>query len=143
MVFQRISPRRRPAPYAALILVALSTGCSGDGADDADGLPEQLSGWELFSDIAEQTPAEGVVPYEVKSPLFTDNALKHRFMRLPPGEAATYDDDGAWGFPEGTVLVKTFAFPVDPWYQVGDPRLVLALLLSTIGFAVASLRGRG
>jgi len=38
---------------------------------------------------------------------------------------------------------KTFAFPLDPWVQLGDPRLLLALLFSTIGFAVSSIRSRG
>jgi hypothetical protein len=38
---------------------------------------------------------------------------------------------------------KTFAFPLDPWFQLGDPRLLLALLFSTIGFAVSSIRSRG
>ncbi len=28
---------------------------------------------------------------------------------------------------------KTIAFPIDPWFQLGDPRLVLALLLACIG----------
>ncbi len=28
---------------------------------------------------------------------------------------------------------KTIAFPIDPWIQLGDPRLVLALLFATIG----------
>lgn len=28
---------------------------------------------------------------------------------------------------------KTIAFPIDPWIQLGDPRLVLALLLGLIG----------
>ena len=37
---------------------------------------------------------------------------------------------------------KTFAFPIDPWFQLGDPRLILALLFSTIGFAVSSIRPR-
>jgi hypothetical protein len=30
-------------------------------------------------------------------------------------------------------IEKTIAFPVDPWYQLGDPRLVLAMLLGLIG----------
>ncbi len=34
---------------------------------------------------------------------------------------------------------KTIAFPVDPWFQLGDPRLVLALLLGLIGFALSWL----
>jgi hypothetical protein len=28
---------------------------------------------------------------------------------------------------------KTIAFPIDPWFQLGDPRLVLGLLLALIG----------
>ena len=28
---------------------------------------------------------------------------------------------------------KTIAFPIDPWVQLGDPRLVLALILGLIG----------
>jgi hypothetical protein len=28
---------------------------------------------------------------------------------------------------------KTIAFPIDPWVQLGDPRLVLALLLGLLG----------
>jgi hypothetical protein len=32
---------------------------------------------------------------------------------------------------------KTFAFPIDPWGQLGDPRLVLGLLLGLIGCALS------
>ena len=32
---------------------------------------------------------------------------------------------------------KTIAFPIDPWAQLGDPRLVLALLLGLIGCALS------
>ena len=28
---------------------------------------------------------------------------------------------------------KTIAFPIDPWFHLGDPRLLLALLLLVIG----------
>lgn len=37
-------------------------------------------------------------------------------------------------------IEKTIAFPLDPWLQLGDPRLVLALLLLVIGFAWQALR---
>ena len=41
---------------------------------------------------------------------------------------------------------KTIAFPIDPWFQLGDPRLVLALLFGLIGCALswreAARRGR-
>ncbi len=40
---------------------------------------------------------------------------------------------------------KTIAFPIDPWMQLGDPRLVLALLLGLIGCGLSwlmSTRGK-
>lgn len=39
-------------------------------------------------------------------------------------------------------MLKTVAFPVDPWMHLGDPRLVLALLLLVVGLALQSLAGR-
>jgi hypothetical protein len=35
---------------------------------------------------------------------------------------------------------KSFAFPVDPWFQLGDPRFVLGLLFAVIGLGVGALR---
>ena len=32
---------------------------------------------------------------------------------------------------------KTIAFPIDPWIQLGDPRVVLALLFGLIGCALS------
>ena len=43
-------------------------------------------------------------------------------------------------------MTKTIAFPIDPWFQLGDPRLVLALLFLCVGLAVqpfAARRGAG
>jgi len=34
-------------------------------------------------------------------------------------------------------MAKTIAFPIDPWFQAGDPRLLLALILGLIGFALS------
>jgi len=39
-------------------------------------------------------------------------------------------------------MQKTITFPVDPWFQLGDPRLVLGLLLLVLGFAYQALAAR-
>lgn len=39
-------------------------------------------------------------------------------------------------------MLKTFAFPIDPWFQLGDPRLVLGLLLLVVGFALQAAAAR-
>lgn len=40
-------------------------------------------------------------------------------------------------------MAKTIAFPVDPWLSLGDPRLLLALILAVIGLALTRLRRAG
>jgi hypothetical protein len=34
-------------------------------------------------------------------------------------------------------MKKTIAFPIDPWFQLGDPRIVLALAFGLIGFGLS------
>jgi hypothetical protein len=34
-------------------------------------------------------------------------------------------------------IEKTIAFPIDPWFQLGDPRLLLALIFLVVGLAVS------
>ena len=51
------------------------------------------------------------MPYDVNARLFTDYALKHRFIYLPPGKKIGYEPDEVWDFPVGTIVIKTFAYP--------------------------------
>jgi uncharacterized repeat protein (TIGR03806 family) len=90
---------------------------------------DKLSEWHLFEDASTQTPADRVVPYQVASPLFSDYATKFRFMYVPKVKTIGYRDDGAWDFPEGTILVKTFAYPKDVAKPYDDLRLMETRLL--------------
>jgi hypothetical protein len=86
-------------------------GIGGEGGTGG-GVPDLLSGWGLFTDIRNQIPAPGVIPFEVTSPLFTDGALKHRFVTLTEGGTIEYTNDSSrWESPVGTIYAKTFAFP--------------------------------
>ena len=40
-------------------------------------------------------------------------------------------------------MAKTIAFPLDPWFQLGDPRLVLALILGLVATGLSWRFGRG
>ena len=44
-------------------------------------------------------------------------------------------------------MTKTIAFPIDPWFQLGDPRLLLGLALGVLGLGsqlwIVSRRARG
>jgi uncharacterized repeat protein (TIGR03806 family) len=90
---------------------ALSDECSADL--QSQGKCDTLVGYGIFADAAAQTPAAGVVPYDVIAPLFADFAAKHRFLKLPAGAKMTYDPTALWTIPIGAIAVKTFAYPRD------------------------------
>ncbi len=69
-----------------------------------------LEEWKLFSDATSQEPSQRVEPYDVISPLWSDGTFKRRFIHLPDEKTIDYASEGPWGFPVGTVLVKTFSY---------------------------------
>jgi uncharacterized repeat protein (TIGR03806 family) len=89
---------------------------------------DSLEALGLFEDAILQTPAKGVVPYDVIAPLYADESLKLRFMVLPEGTQATYDPTAMWDYPDGTRFIKTFFFYAD----AGDPSLGRRLLETRI-----------
>jgi len=109
----------------ALIAGALALALAGAaGAQPAPSAPnmrlilapqpaQRLSAYGLFADIAAQRPASGVVAYDLATPLFSDYALKRRYVFIPPGQHAQARGEAVFDFPIGTVLIKTFAFAAD------------------------------
>jgi len=92
--------------------------------------PQRLSEFALFEgDPRRQRAARDVVPYDVNTPLFSDYTTKYRFVRLPPGSAATYHSDETFEFPVGTVLVKTFAYWLDRRDAIAGERLIETRIL--------------
>ena len=82
--------------------------------------PSLLSQTGAFANLADLTPAPGLVPYTVNSPLWSDGAVKYRWIALPnDGNRNTLEEKirfspiDDWQFPEGTVFIKHFALPVD------------------------------
>jgi len=72
-----------------------------------------LAALDVFeAPAAAQVPAGEVVPYDVVAPLWSDGARKRRFLWLPPGTRPAIEGD-TWDLPVGSVLVKTFSFPID------------------------------
>ncbi len=73
-----------------------------------------LSSYGFFvGDLKSLKPASGVLPYTINSPLFSDYAFKSRFVKIPEGAKAAYNESDVFDFPEGTVLIKNFYYPKD------------------------------
>ena len=80
--------------------------------------PRRLSETGLFASIPDHAMAPGVIPYAVNSPQWSDGAQAVRFLALPsrPGPAGGPEpvpievvDANGWNFPDGTVVVNSFA----------------------------------
>jgi uncharacterized repeat protein (TIGR03806 family) len=78
----------------------------------AEAPAPKLSDYRLFRDPGARQP-NGLTPYGLNTPLFSDYAEKYRFLYLPPGAKARYRAEGVLDFPVGATLVKTFAYPAD------------------------------
>ncbi len=96
--------------------------------------PARLSAYNLFA----WDPATGftfnpvgdrVVPYDLNAALFSDYAVKHRAIYVPPGGAMTFDPDQAFELPVGSIIVKNFAFPADLRAPTEDVTLIETRLL--------------
>ena len=86
---------------------------------DLSAVPlEKLSDYNFFEgDIANLEAVNGVVLYELNTPLFSNYAAKKRFVYLPNGPA-TYNENDVFEFPVGSVIIKNFYFNND----IRDPQ---------------------
>ncbi|MFM8844663.1 MAG: hypothetical protein ACKOGN_02035 [Gammaproteobacteria bacterium] len=100
---------------AVLALAAFLAGCTPQEAQPvfhAERNPATLADWQVLQIRAGVLgPTNGVIPYELNTPLFSDYAHKLRTVWLPAGTRAGYGADGALQLPVGSILSKTFYYP--------------------------------
>jgi uncharacterized repeat protein (TIGR03806 family) len=104
---------------------APATGCIVP--DSADAQPMLLSQTGCVNPAKPTEAASSLIFYDVNSPLWSDAAVKERFVSLPAGskihvkdcsaepdtcmpidQGGTGEDEGHWDLPVGTVLMKSF-----------------------------------
>jgi uncharacterized repeat protein (TIGR03806 family) len=78
------------------------------GAAAPDTIPSLLSATGCTDPNDATLPYEGLVPYDLNAPFWSDGAAKDRWIGLPNGTTITREADGDWSFPNGTVIVKNF-----------------------------------
>ena len=125
----------------ALALAAFVTGCARVPQPVhyfAEGKPDKLSDWHLVEAHDGRLVANtDVVPYDLNTPLFSDYAHKFRTVWMPQGKAAKYDPEGPFDFPVGTVLTKTFFYPL-PTGAPHDTKAVARAYDTTRDFAAGA-----
>lgn len=106
----------RLAAVAILVLSGMLTSCRDTTPQlfGSNNYPAQLSAWQLLQvEDGQLTVNDETLPYQLATPLFSDYALKLRTVWLPDGMSANYRDDQPFDFPVGTVISKTFYYPID------------------------------
>jgi uncharacterized repeat protein (TIGR03806 family) len=109
----------------------------------AGSLPPLLSQTGVFSNTPSMTPVDGLVPYSPNTPLWSDGALKTRYVAVPnnggiltPDQQIAFATNGSWTFPAGTVFVKTFELNTDTTHPNARHRLETRLLVRDINGGV-------
>ena len=114
------------AVIGALAALAITLGCA-PRADTpvffAEKDPTHLADWNVLQiQDGQLIPTPGVIAYDLNTPLFSDYAHKLRTVWIPPGKRAQYRADAEFDLPVGSILSKTFYYPV-AGDSVADPRL--------------------
>jgi glucose/arabinose dehydrogenase/mono/diheme cytochrome c family protein len=95
--------------------------------------PRLLSQTGLFTDTAKHQPDPALIPYDVNSPLWSDNAKKQRFIALPTDTQIDHMPAHGWNFPEGGALVKTFSLGMEAGNPASARRLETRVMLKQGG----------
>ena len=78
------------------------------GSPVPDTIPELLSDTGCV-DPGDITQAyDGLLPYDLNAPFWSDGADKDRYIGIPNGTTIDIGADGDFDFPNGTVIVKNF-----------------------------------
>ncbi len=111
-------------------LVVLLSGLIAGGVVSGSRPYDKLSDYGFFKgELKNQQPSENVLPYKLSTPLFSDYAEKLRFIFIPEGSNAKYNDSTVFDFPKGTVLIKTFYYPDDFRKPAGTKKILETRLL--------------
>ena len=111
-------PLRRLTLYGTLALYAFAARGNAEAFDFfdasiADSIPKLISGTGFYADMKTKQISADVTPFEVNAPLWTDGAVKGRFIAVPPGASVVYNDTAdTYGYPDRAMIIKNFAVDI-------------------------------
>ena len=107
-----------PAISAAAIAKFLNGNLPTSTPTGTITVPTLLSQTGAFANLNTLEPSQGLIPYDMIEPFWSDGASKKRWMAIPNDgthdsleEQIQFSQDNAWNFPRGAVLIKHFEFP--------------------------------
>ncbi len=81
------------------------TAAAGGGVDP---IPSSLADTGCVDASDPTAPASGMIPYTVNAAFWSDGAVKERYFAIPDGTTVARNAAGDFGFPSGSVILKSF-----------------------------------
>ena len=104
-----------PAPIGPYL-----NGAFPEAITDSTQAPPLLSMTGAFESLETLEPVDGLIPYTLNAPFWSDGAIKSRWIAIPNDgthdtleEQVVYSENGQWRYPEGAVTVKHFEMNTD------------------------------
>jgi len=94
-----------------------------------EAMPRLLSQTGAFRNVPDRTLRDGLLPYDIIVPFWSDGAEKARWISVPAGQKIKFAPTGEWVFPAGTVFVKNFDIATDETNPSRQRRLETRLLV--------------
>jgi glucose/arabinose dehydrogenase len=74
-------------------------------------VPTKLSATHIFRNMQTLKTSSSLIPYSLRSPLWSDGAAKQRWAYVPTGMTATMTASGTVTLPDGAMMIKQFDLP--------------------------------
>lgn len=102
-----------------------------NSTSSGQAIPTNLASTGVFTNLATLAVAPGIVPYDLNVPFWSDNAIKSRWFSIPNTNLTmTFNADGNWSFPTGTVWIKHFDLEITNGVPASRRRLETRLLIA-------------
>ncbi|MGI8967413.1 MAG: PQQ-dependent sugar dehydrogenase, partial [Limisphaerales bacterium] len=95
-------------------------------------LPPTLADTGAFTNLTSLTPFDGILPYDLNVPFWSDNAKKTRWFSVPNTNLTiAFNRTSNWQFPTGTVWIKHFELELTNGIPASAKRLETRFIVKT------------
>ena len=104
--------------------------------------PPTLAQTGTFTNLTTLTAYDGLVPYDVNLPYWSDHAIKSRWFYFPPARTITFRATNNWTFPTGSVWIQHFELELTNGVPESRQRLETRLLVRDTSASIYGLTYR-
>jgi len=127
---QGVDPSNKDLLFGAYLTGKIMRLKAGDNSND--GFPRTLTATGLFSDLTDLSPSPGLLPYQPNLAFWSDHAIKRRWFTIPnAGGMMSYNKEGNWTYPTGTVWVKHFDLEMSRGNPATKKRIETRVIVKT------------